>query len=92
MMSGLDQWTAAVCAELGIDPGSESTKTVLNLARVVAHSVDRPAAPLTAYLLGVAVGHGQPLADTAMRLQRLARAWPDDRPPGEQPGQPSHNG
>jgi len=48
-----------VCAALGIteliDP-PETTKLVLDLARDVAHGVARPAAPLTAYLLGVAVG------------------------------------
>ena len=77
-MSTLDDWTNLVCAELGLDPGETAQKTVLNLARVAAHTVDRPAAPLTAYALGVAVGRGQPLAETAAKLQRLARAWPAD--------------
>jgi hypothetical protein len=74
-MSTLDEWTVALCAELGIDPTDASQKTVLNLARVVAHTVDRPAAPLTAYFLGVAVGRGEPLAETAARVQQLARGW-----------------
>jgi hypothetical protein len=77
-MSTLDDWTAAVCAELGLDPSETSQKTVLNLTRVVAHTVDRPAAPLTAYFLGVAIGRGEPLAETAERLQRLARGWSAD--------------
>jgi hypothetical protein len=51
---------------------------VLNLTRVVAHTVDRPAAPLTAYFLGVAVGRGEPLAETAAKLQELARGWRPD--------------
>src|SRR5258708_5051381 len=46
MMSTLVEWTDALCAELGLDPGDASQKMVLNLARVVAHTVDRPAAPL----------------------------------------------
>ena len=77
-MSTLDDWTGAVCAELGIDPADVSQKTVLNLARVVAHTVDRPAAPLSAFVLGLAVGRGEPLAETATKLQQLARAWPTD--------------
>ena len=77
-MSTLDDWTDALCAELGLDPQDLNQKTVLNLARVAAHTVDRPAAPLTAYALGVAVGRGAPLAETAAKLQRLARAWPAD--------------
>jgi hypothetical protein len=74
-MSTLDDWTDAVCAELGLDPEEATQKTVLDLARVVAHTVDRPAAPLTSFLLGLAVGGGQPLAETAARLQQLARGW-----------------
>jgi hypothetical protein len=77
-MSTLDDWTDLVCAELGLDPEDATQKTVLNLARVTAHTVDRPAAPLTSYLLGVAVGRGQPLAETAAKLQEMARGWQKD--------------
>ncbi len=49
-MGTLDDWTEALCAELGLDPAEATQKTVLDLARVVAHTVDRPAAPLTALL------------------------------------------
>lgn len=72
-MNATDDWLRTVCAELGLDPAELDQKTVLNLTRVVAHTVDRPAAPLTAYLLGIAVGRGQPLAGTAERLQDIAR-------------------
>lgn len=75
-MSTLDDWADALCGELGLDSDEAATKAVLNLARVVAHTVDRPAAPLTAYYLGTAVGRGEPLADTAARIQRLAQSWP----------------
>jgi Domain of unknown function (DUF6457) len=57
-MSILEDWTAAVCAELGIADivdGRSAVPTVLDLARDVAHGVARPAAPLTAYLVGLAV-------------------------------------
>jgi hypothetical protein len=81
-MSTLDEWTEALCAELGLDPGEGTQKTVLNLARVAAHTVDRPAAPLTTYYLGVAVGRGEPMAETAAKLQQLARDWEKDHPPG----------
>jgi Domain of unknown function (DUF6457) len=75
-MSTLDDWAEALRTELGIDPEETTQKTVLNLARVVAHTVDRPAAPLTSYFLGVAVGRGQPLEETAAKIQQLARSWP----------------
>ena len=72
----LDRWAAAASAELGIEPPGDYQKTVLNLARVAAHRVDRPAAPLTAFLLGIAVGQGLPLPESARQLQELAQAWP----------------
>ena len=75
-MNTLEQWAATVCADLDLDPGSADTKTVLDLARDVAHGVARPAAPLTAYLVGVAVGRGLSLPDAAARVQALAAAWP----------------
>lgn len=74
----LDTWIEAACMELGIEPGDEYTKTILNLARVIAHKVDRRGAPLTSYLLGLAVGSGQPLAESAARLQEIARNWPEE--------------
>ena len=78
-MSTLEDWTEALCAELGLDPAEATQKTVLNLARVVAHTVDRPAAPLTAYLLGLAVAQGHPLEATAARISDLAAGWDRDR-------------
>jgi Domain of unknown function (DUF6457) len=74
-MSTLDDWIETLHTELGLDQEEATQKTILNLARVVAHTVDRPAAPLTAYFLGVAVGRGAPLAETAAKLQQLARGW-----------------
>jgi hypothetical protein len=80
----LDEWTDAACRELGLDPASLDVKLVLDLARDVAHGVARPAAPLTAYLLGVAVGQGRPLAGSAARISQLAAQWPPaDRAAGD---------
>ncbi len=75
-MGALEEWAEALCAELGLDAAEGTQKVVLDLARVVAHTVDRPAAPVTAYFLGMAVGRGAPLAETAQRIQQLARGWP----------------
>ena len=75
-MNTLEEWTAAVCADLGLDPGSADTRTVLDLTRDVAQGVARPAAPLTAYLVGVAVGRGLALPDAAARISALAARWP----------------
>lgn len=74
-MSTLDRWTEAACAELGLTAADVPARTVLDLARDVAHQVERPAAPLTAFLLGLAAGKGQPMDDAARRLTELAARW-----------------
>jgi hypothetical protein len=75
-MNALDEWTASACQALGIDtPASGDRSVVLDLARDVAHGVLRPAAPLTAYLLGVAVGRGADPAEAAAKLTALANEW-----------------
>ena len=71
----MDQWTAAVCADLGLDANDADLRAVLDLTRDVAHGVARPAAPLTAYLVGVAVGRGLALPDAAGRVSALAATW-----------------
>ena len=71
--------------ELGLDPAALDAKLVLDLARDVAHGVARPAAPLTAYLLGVAVGQGRPLAGSAARISELAAQWAAAPPAGTRP-------
>ncbi|HEU4423594.1 MAG TPA: DUF6457 domain-containing protein [Pilimelia sp.] len=77
-MTTLDEWTKAACAELGLDPADAHTGLVLNLARDVAHGVLRPAAPVTTYLLGLAVGRGADPKDAAARLTELARSVEQD--------------
>ncbi|GAB3898801.1 hypothetical protein GCM10027612_57650 [Microbispora bryophytorum subsp. camponoti] len=59
-MNVLEEWTALVCRELGIDPARVDRTAVLDLTRDVAHGVARPAAPLTAYLVGLAQGAAPP--------------------------------
>jgi hypothetical protein len=77
-MSVLDTWIAATCEELGLTPADVDTKVVLDVARDVAHNVVRPGAPVTAYLMGLAVGRGADPADVSDRLTALALDWPGD--------------
>jgi hypothetical protein len=74
-MSSLDEWTAAACRELGLDVAEANVPLVLELAKDVAHNVMRPGAPVTAYLLGLAVGRGADPTDAAGRLVSLALAY-----------------
>ena len=74
-MNVLMEWTALVCRELGVDPAKIDRDEVLDLTKEVAHGVARPAAPLTAYLLGLAQGAGTAPPDAVERLTTLARNW-----------------
>ena len=79
-MNVLDTWIATACDELGLNPSDVDAKSVLDVARDVAHNVVRPGAPVTAYLMGIAVGRGADPAEVADRLSALALEWPaDDR-------------
>jgi hypothetical protein len=74
----LETWIAAACDELGLVPADVEEKAVLDVARDVAHNVLRPGAPVTAYLMGLAVGRGADPADVAARISSLAHDWPAD--------------
>jgi hypothetical protein len=77
-MRTLDSWVVAAAAELGLAADDVSVPLVLDLARDVAHHVVRPGAPVSAYLLGVAVGRGADPTDAAARISALAATWPGD--------------
>lgn len=75
----LEDWLAAAASELGLDPGTVPVGTVLKIAADVAHGVARPAAPLTTFLLGVAVGRAaepeEALPEHAETIRALAEGW-----------------
>ena len=78
----LVEWADEVRVALGL-PETESmdrrdVDRILDLAKDAAHSVARPAAPLTAYLLGIAVGRGADPEATARLLGELARSRAGD--------------
>ncbi len=77
-MTELDTWMSTVCARLGIE--TTDTGPVLDLARDVAHGVLRPAAPLTAYLVGVAVGRGTPPQTAFAEVSALVQEWTGSHP------------
>lgn len=65
----LDAWVTAASAELGLDDEVD-LDLLLDLARDVAHGVERKAAPVTTYLLGLAVGRGASTAEAADAIRR----------------------
>ena len=52
----LAEWTARLAEELGLAGLEVNIDGILGLAGVAAHSIVRPAAPLTTFLVGYAAG------------------------------------
>jgi Domain of unknown function (DUF6457) len=71
----LEEWWDQVTHALDVTSLAppELMPQVLDLTREVAHGVSRPAAPLSAFLLGVAVGSG---ADPGAARSRIAALLP----------------
>ena len=66
----LAAWVADLGRELGLDLEVD-VEVLLDLAGDAAHGVVRPAAPLTTFLVGVAVGRGARLDDTVEAVGRV---------------------
>lgn len=80
--SELYRWVAHLVDELGVNPDAVDVDAVLDLASEAASGVARPAVPLTAYLVGCAVGAAgadrATFEATAARVTELARHWSAD--------------
>lgn len=74
----LPTWTAELAAALGL-AGPVPITELLELARDAAHGVQRPAAPVTTFLVGLAVGRGMEFAAACQVVQQCLAALP---PPG----------
>ena len=69
-----DPWLEHVAKELAVE-ADVPVDALLDAARVVAHSVERKATPLTTYLIGVAVSNGGDPEELCARVAALAREW-----------------
>ncbi|MDP9821209.1 DUF6457 domain-containing protein [Nocardioides massiliensis] len=89
----LHDWIDEVCDVLDLDHEIDEG-LVLDLARVCAHGVERPAAPVTSYLLGYAAGarglSSRQIEELAERVTALAERW--DRPAADDADDPADLG
>jgi hypothetical protein len=70
----LKEWLTTLSAELqtnDIALDEDAVHILLDLARDSAHEVERVAAPLTTFLVGIAVGRGAPLGSAAAKATAL---------------------
>lgn len=73
-MVQLTAWIDEAASALGLEP-RVPVQEILDVARDAAHGVVRPAAPVSTYLLGIAVARGADPAHAADVLRGLAGRW-----------------
>ena len=78
-MNVLDEFLRTTCTALGVDPGAVDRDLILDLTKDVAHNVTRPAAPLAAFVVGLAAGKAGGDADAvradATKVAALAAGY-----------------
>lgn len=78
-MNVLDEWTRTVTRALGLAEDVVDRDLVLDLTKDVAHNIARPAAPLTAFYVGLAAGRAGGDADAiraaAEKVAALANGY-----------------
>ena len=75
----MDEWITRLCDALDVPIADVDVNAVLDLARDAAHNVDRPAAPITTYIVGYAAaqrgGGGRAVTHVTELAAALARDW-----------------
>ena len=70
----LDEWAIELAAGLDLPAGSADVALLLDLARDAAHTVARPAAPVTTFLVGLAAGRAGGAPEDVAAAVATARA------------------
>lgn len=81
MTQEVQEWSDELAGALGLDPALVDVDQILGMTGVVAHAVVRPAAPMSAFLVGLAAGlqgGDRDAIDRAVAITKdLANARPD---------------
>lgn len=77
----LPQWVAHVTDRWGVDPALVDVDRLLSVSSDVAHSVARPAVPVTMFVAGLAAAGRTPdeIAALLADVEATAQAWDDER-------------
>ena len=76
----LPEWVAHVTERYGIDPALVDVDRLLNVSSEVAHTVARPAVPVTMFVAGLAAAGRTPdeVAALLANVEAAAQAWGDE--------------
>ena len=71
-MMTVDEWVSQLCEALGVE--QPDVRAVLDLTGDVAHRVNRPAAPVTALIVGLAAASASDLPSVMEQVRKLLPA------------------
>ena len=73
------RWIECLGEELTIEAATDpdDVAAILDAAKAAAHNVERPAAPVTTYLMGYAVARGADARTVGHIVERLAQEFDD---------------
>jgi hypothetical protein len=75
----MESWVTTLCERLGVPEDDVDVGGILDIAKDAAHNVERPAAPVTAFIVGYAAalqGGGETAVATSLEVAtELARDW-----------------
>jgi hypothetical protein len=76
----MNEWLQEVIKALNLGEVTQGVsdsdlKAILDGARHAAHQVERPAAPVTTYLMGMAVARGGDIQEITGTIEALAKTW-----------------
>jgi hypothetical protein len=76
----MNEWLQEVIRALNLGEVTQGVSdsdlnAILDGARHAAHQVERPAAPVTTYLMGMAVARGGDILEISDTIEALAKTW-----------------
>ena len=75
----VNRWIERLSDELTIEAAMNpaDVEAILDAAKAAAHNIERPAAPVTTYLMGYAVARGADAHSVGQIVKRLAQEFDD---------------
>jgi hypothetical protein len=77
--AGIGEWVAELAGLLQVDPSVVDIPLLLSVARDSAHNVEKIAAPLTTFLIGLAAGQRGATADVVTAVANQAQQFAVER-------------
>ena len=74
-------WVHEACAAVGVDATEVDIVEIHHLSKQVAHRLERPLAPVSTFILGLALGAAQPGRSRDELLERILGTLPGEARP-----------